>query len=115
MLNDQSYTRIQRITIDSCAEIFGLKFHNLIERNDNGKLKADKDRVLARQFVWYYLKGKYKVTYTNLGRLFGGMHHANVMHGIDKVGDLIKYNKDVRFQWNEINRSIEEKKKVVLN
>lgn len=51
--------------------------------------------VLARQTAMFLCRAKLGLSYPELGRIFGGMDHSTVMHGIKKIHQLRAIDKDL--------------------
>lgn len=68
------------------SERLGIKTSELI-----GKSRRQ-DLVMARQAAMLICRLKFGLSYSELGRIFGGRDHATVMHGIKKVQELRKSN-----------------------
>ena len=47
--------------------------------------------VTARWVYWYYLRYKKNMPFYQIGRIFG-RNHSTVIHGINKVSELIDIN-----------------------
>ena len=53
------------------------------------------EHVFARQAAMYLCRNGLGLSYPELGRLFGGRDHATVIHGIRKIQQLRKVDKDI--------------------
>jgi chromosomal replication initiator protein len=55
--------------------------------------------VFARQIVMYLLYKELRITYVEIGNLLGGRDHTTIMHGVDKITDLVdkkeRVNEDI--------------------
>jgi chromosomal replication initiator protein len=56
--------------------------------------KRDAGLVRARQVTMYLLKEELRLTQVEIGNLLGGRDHTTIMHGVDKIRDLVE-NKDI--------------------
>lgn len=52
--------------------------------------KRDASLVKARQIVMYLLKTELGMTFMEIGNLLGGRDHTTIMHGVDKIEDLVE-------------------------
>ena len=74
-----SIARIQKIV----AAHYGITIEQL-------KLRSNTKQVLEpRQVAMYLCKTLTKMSYPEIGRLFGGKHHTTVMHSVEKVARLM--------------------------
>lgn len=55
--------------------------------------KRDARLVRARQACMYVLKKENGLTYKEIGNILGGRDHTTIMHGVDKIENLISQNK----------------------
>jgi chromosomal replication initiator protein len=46
--------------------------------------------VYARQIAFYICKNKTTHSYPEIGRRFGGRDHTTILHGVKKIGRLVK-------------------------
>lgn len=51
--------------------------------------KRDARLVRARQIAMYLLKKELKLTYAEIGNMMGGRDHTTVMHGVEKVENVL--------------------------
>lgn len=55
--------------------------------------KRDAYLVRPRQVAMFILKKELGLTYVEIGNLLGGRDHTTIMHGVDKIEDMLKTNK----------------------
>lgn len=78
-------------TINECVcKIFGLPIERLLEKT------RKREVVEARQACMYFVRDNTKISLKEIGRKYGGIDHATVIHAIDKVGDLMFSDKNYR-------------------
>ncbi len=51
--------------------------------------KRDASLVKARQITMYLLKKELRLTYVEIGNILGGRDHTTVMHGVEKVENML--------------------------
>lgn len=54
--------------------------------------KRDAKLVRARQVCMYVFKTEGGLTYSEIGNLLGGRDHTTIMHGVEKIDNLLKTN-----------------------
>lgn len=52
-------------------------------------IKRDAGIVRARQAAMYLLKKEMGLTYVEIGNMLGGRDHTTIMHGVDKIADIL--------------------------
>ena len=57
----------------------------------------ERDFAYRRNYLYKYIREKYGFTYRAIGEMFGGKHHATVLHGIRLHDDLSSTNDPVYF------------------
>ncbi len=84
--------------VEAVCEAFNVPREDLNIRSNKRTL------VYPRQMAWYLIKDHYGVdtSYENLGDLFGGYTHANVMHGIKTVRRLLTNDRYIVHIFDEI-------------
>lgn len=79
--------------IKSVCEFYSFKQTQLKGPKRNASL------VLARQVCMYLLKTELGITHLEIGNLLGGRDHTTIMHGVDKIKELVdnkaKVNEDI--------------------
>ena len=68
--------------------------------------KRQKELVLPRHFAMYILSEEYNLTVEAIGRLLGGRDHTTVMHGRDKIRELILRDRDAQRRMIEVKQKI---------
>jgi len=86
--------------IEIIAEFFNLTKEDILNE------KRTKNVALARQIVMYFLRHYLNLPLKQIGKILGGKDHSTVIHGIEKVEELIE--KDEIFKENivEIERKL---------
>ena len=64
-------------------------FYNIKQTQIKGP-KRDASLVKARQIAMYLLKKELQLTFVEIGNLLGGRDHTTVMHGVEKVENLLE-------------------------
>lgn len=68
--------------------------------------KRQKELVLPRHMAMYILSEEFNMTVEAIGRMFGGRDHTTVMHGRDKIKELILRDRDVQKIMIEVKQRI---------
>ncbi len=55
-----------------------------------------KELVLPRHFAMYILSDQFGLTVESIGKLLGGRDHTTVMHGRDKIKELVLKDRDIQ-------------------
>jgi len=86
--------------IEIVAEFFNLTKEDILNE------KRTKNVALARQIVMYFLRHHLNLPLKQIGKILGGKDHSTVIHGIEKIEELIE--KDESFKENvvEIERKL---------
>ena len=57
--------------------------------------KRNASLVKPRQVTMYLLYNELRLTFVDIGNLLGGRDHTTVMHGVDKIKDLVEKKEQV--------------------
>lgn len=76
--------------ISTVAKYFDYKNKDLL----GSSRKAD--LVVARHIAMFLLRDTLDIQFTKVGEIMGGRDHTTVMHAVDKIGNEIKENADMR-------------------
>ncbi|MFT8469979.1 chromosomal replication initiator protein DnaA [Oenococcus sp.] len=90
---------IQRIV----AEDYGVGLSDLL-----GK-KRNSDIVLPRQVAMYLIRTLTDTSLPKIGQAFGGRDHTTVMHGTEKIADLIETDYSMKQRIETLSTKIKEK------
>ncbi|MCU0238219.1 MAG: chromosomal replication initiator protein DnaA [Pyrinomonadaceae bacterium] len=81
------------ITIDRISKAvsthFRLSVEELKSKNNSRQI------AVPRQVAMYLCKRLTKHSFPEIGREFGGKHHTTVMHSVEKIGELIKDDRNL--------------------
>lgn len=58
--------------------------------------------AMARHIAMYLMKTELDSPYERIGELFGGRDHTTAMHGVEKVGGIVRSNPQMRTEVSEI-------------
>ncbi len=72
------------------SKYFDLQFHELCSKNRSRHITK------PRQIGMFLAKELTDTSYPDIGRLFGGKDHATVIHGVNRIKDLIKSDSKLR-------------------
>lgn len=68
--------------------------------------KRKKEFMMPRQIAMYLLKNKMHYTYERIGTIFANRNHASVLYSCKKLEELLKKDRDVLNEVNEIREKI---------
>ncbi len=68
--------------------------------------KRQKGLVLPRHFAMYILSEEMGMTVEKIGQILGGRDHTTVMHGRDKVKDLVLKDREVQRMFVEVKQNL---------
>lgn len=68
--------------------------------------RRQKELVLPRHFAMYILSEELSMTVEAIGKLLGGRDHTTVMHGRDRVKELVLRDRDVQRRMIELRSKI---------
>lgn len=80
-------------------------FFNLSQKDLTGP-KRQKELVLPRHMVMYILSEELNMTVEKIGQILGGRDHTTVMHGRDKIKQLINSDREVQRLLIEVKQKI---------
>ena len=86
--------------IDTVSSYFQVKPTQL-----KGK-RRDQSIVLPRQILMYLLRTELGVGLEEIGSLIGGRDHTTVMHGVEKISEMLVTNEKVRGDIDHIKKQI---------
>lgn len=76
--------------IETVADYYHLKTNQLKSETRTKKI------AFPRQILMYLLRVELKLPLMEVGELLGGRDHTTVMHGVEKITNLLKENEDLR-------------------
>lgn len=79
-------------------------FH--IKQSDLIGPKRNKELVLPRHITMHILSEDLKMTVERIGEILGGRDHTTVMHGRDKIKELINSNREVQKIFIEVKHTL---------
>lgn len=86
---------MERIT-KTVASHYKLTVEEIKSKNNSRQI------AVPRQVAMYLCKRLTKHSFPEIGREFGGKHHTTVMHSVEKIGALIKDDKDFHTSVSEL-------------
>jgi chromosomal replication initiator protein len=87
--NDDSGTLTMERIGKQVAARYNLSVEELKEKNNSRQI------AVPRQVAMYLCKRLTKHSFPEIGRELGGKHHTTVMHSYEKIGNLLKTDKDL--------------------
>ncbi|MEO0241152.1 MAG: chromosomal replication initiator protein DnaA [candidate division WOR-3 bacterium] len=86
--------------IEIVAEFFNLTKEDILNE------KKTKEVARVRQIVMYFLRYHLNMPLKEIGKIIGGRDHSTVIHGIEKIENLLEKDQDLREKIVEIERKI---------
>lgn len=83
-------------------------YFNLNSKDLTGP-KRQKELVLPRHIIMYILSEELGMTVEKIGQMLGGRDHTTVMHGRDKVKELLSSDRELQRLYTEIKGSLSQK------
>lgn len=107
---DQIYTQqpiISSVKTSSLQSILQetAKYFGIEEQKIRGKTRKQ-NIVLARQVAMYLMREHTEASFNQVGEEFGGRDHTTVMHGVDKIKNLLSYQGDIREAVEKIQANV---------
>ncbi len=84
--------------IEIVAEFFNLTKEDILNE------KKTKEVARVRQIVMYFLRYHLNMPLKEIGKIIGGRDHSTVIHGIEKIENLLEKDQDLREKIVEIER-----------
>ncbi len=81
-------------------QYFDLKMVDLIGPN------RKKDLVRSRQIAMYILYQDCKLAYEKIGEMLGGRDHTTIMHGVEKIGEIVGKDSEVQKTIEDIKQKL---------
>ena len=103
-----SFDSSQNISLDIIQKVIADNYN--ISVTDLKSKKKDKKVVIPRQIAIYISRELTEISYTELGKEFGGRDHSTIMHAYLKVNDLIKYDSNLNQKIKLLIKEIKEKR-----
>ncbi len=88
------------ITVSSILSTTASTFGFAVEELKGSSRK--RPLVIARQVAMYVVRELTDLSYPAIGKAFGDKDHTTVMHSVEKIENLMSYNRDVYKQVSEI-------------
>ncbi len=86
--------------IEAVAIAFGQPVERLLARDRSAPV------ALPRQVAMYLLREEARLSLPHIGELLGGRDHTTVMHGCEKIGELIESDERLRRQVSELREQL---------
>lgn len=77
-------------TVDDCARFMGVRADEIMRPRRGDRLLSN-----ARFAVWYVIHHRDGKGFAAIGRLFGGMDHSTIIHGVRKCADALEFGNPV--------------------
>jgi chromosomal replication initiator protein len=86
--------------LDTVALHYGVKVEELVGRD------RSRDIIMPRQMAMYLVREETDASLPEIGQLIGGRDHTTVMHGCEKISNLIETDDNFRRQFLSIRERI---------
>jgi chromosomal replication initiator protein len=86
--------------LEAVSEVFDVDPGALL-----GRSRA-REVALPRQIAMYILRKEAKISLPQIGQALGGRDHTTVMHGCDKINDLLERDEQLRRQVARIREKL---------
>ncbi|MBM4422967.1 MAG: chromosomal replication initiator protein DnaA [Chloroflexi bacterium] len=86
--------------IDTVASFYAVKVDDLVGRN------RSKEITVPRQMAMYIVREETDASLPEIGQLLGGRDHTTIMHGCDKIDNLIETDDSFRRQFLSIRERL---------
>lgn len=84
-----------------------VKRHSLLrDFKDVYIVSRKKEVVASRQLAWYLLQKHTRLSYKDLGKMFGGMDHSTVLSGIKRFKQVSEVDEHNKIMLNAIEQSL---------
>lgn len=94
--NSQSYENIQSVV----SAYYGITVNDLISSKRNAKI------ILPRHIAMYLIKEIYDLPFKKIGSLFGGRDHTTVMSAVEKIGNDLKTDNELKMAVDNIKKKL---------
>lgn len=84
-----------------------VKRHSLLKDfKDVYVVSRKKEVVASRQLAWYLLQKHTRLSYKDLGKMFGGKDHSTVLNGINRFKQYCEVDEHNKIMINAIEQSL---------
>jgi len=90
----------QKKVLNGINQFFSLHMSDLVGP------RRQKEFVLPRQITMFILYNDYKLPMERIGQILGGRDHTTVLHGIEKIKEAIKRDRDIQRMVIEVKQSL---------
>lgn len=90
----------QKKVLTGINQYFDLKMADLVGPN------RKKGLVLPRQIAMYILYQNCKLPYEKIGEMLGGRDHTTIMHGVEKIGEILEKDSEIQKTIGEIKQKL---------
>ena len=90
LLQDEKRTQIATVRQTPSEVLNAVANHFKIKQVVIKGLSRQKEIILARHIAMFLFKTELNLSYVEIGRWFGGRDHTSVMHGVNKIGQLLR-------------------------
>lgn len=109
LANIFSYDSSQNISLENIQKVIADNYN--ISIADLKSKKKDKKVVIPRQIAIYISRELTEISYTELGKEFGGRDHTTIMHAYLKIKDNINFDSNLNQKIKLLIKEIKEYKK----
>jgi Bacterial dnaA protein helix-turn-helix len=88
-------TKTEELVIETCADVFGVTILDILSK------KRNREIVNARHCIIFILRNKYRLSYSEIGRLMN-RDHTSIMYAIDVFEKYMANDDDIRESFNKV-------------
>lgn len=88
------YEKVNDLSPDAVMQAICRVFS--LQKSDLVGESREKNVALARQMAFWFYKHELDLSYPTIGKLFGGRNHTTIMHGHNKIKDLLESDQKIK-------------------
>ena len=96
--------QVREITPNTIIDVVSEQFN--VSRDDITSKKRSQEYVLPRQIIMYLSRTMTNASLQTVAALLGKKDHTTIIHGVDKIGEMIKTDEDLRNKIETIKKKL---------
>ena len=96
--------QVREITPNTIIDVVSEHFN--VSRDDITSKKRSQEYVLPRQIIMYLSRTMTNASLQTVAALLGKKDHTTIIHGVDKIGEMIKTDEDLRNKIETIKKKL---------
>ena len=96
--------QVREITPNTIIDVVSEHFN--VSRDDITSKKRSQEYVLPRQIIMYLSRTMTNASLQTVASLLGKKDHTTIIHGVDKIGEMIKTDEDLRNKIETIKKKL---------